>query len=62
MSCSFERERFVTLNGESDSGRFGCPKEQLIVQRNGLKDGAQLVISVRALAENVQPEIDFGEG
>src|SRR5258708_19388608 len=40
----------------------GGAQAQFIVQGNGLKDGAELVVGVRAFAENVQSEIDLGEG
>src|SRR5215470_12636129 len=32
------------------------------MQGNGLKDGSQLVVSVRTLAKDVQAKINFGEG
>src|SRR5258708_32793723 len=50
------------MNGETDAGRVGGTQTQLIVQGNGLEDRAEFVVSVRAFAKNVQPEIDFSEG
>src|SRR5690349_10923294 len=58
----FEREGFVSSNGETNTGSLGGAQLQLVVQGNGLKDGAELVVVVGPLAENVQPEVDFGEG
>src|SRR5258708_34087430 len=50
------------MNGEKNFRILGGAQAQFIVQGNGLKDGAELVVGVRAFAENVQPEIDLGEG
>src|SRR5713226_9689570 len=50
------------MNGETDAGRVGGTQTQLIVQGNGLEDRAEFVVSVRAFAKIVQPEIDFSEG
>lgn len=33
---------------------------QAVVQRDGLKDCAKLVVAVRAAAQNVKPPVDFG--
>src|ERR1700682_1159426 len=49
-------------NGETNTGSLGGAQAQIIVKGNGLKDGAEFVVGVRALAENVQPEINFREG
>src|SRR5260370_28116065 len=57
-----EEEGLVPLNGESNCLIVGGAQAQFIVQGNGLKDGAELVVGVRAFAENVQSEIDLGEG
>ena len=34
---------------------------QIVVERDGLKDGPQLVVTVRAAAEHTQPPIDLGK-
>src|SRR4029077_19913385 len=62
LADRLEREGLGFPNGETNTGSPGGAQPQLIVQGNGLKDSAELVIGVRAFAENVQPEIDFSEG
>ena len=56
------RKGLVSGNVQANTRGFGIAQPQLIVERNGLKDSAEFVISVRALAKNVQPQIYFGEG
>src|SRR5260221_11226179 len=50
------------MNIETNAGRFRVAQRQVVMQRNSLKDRAEFVIGVRALAENVQPQIDFRKG
>src|SRR5260370_38711546 len=61
LADRFERKGIVSVDGERNAGRFGGALAQLIVQRNGLKDGAKFVIGTGAPAKNVRPAIGFGE-
>ena len=45
-----------------DSRLVGAFELERVMQRDGLKDGAQLVITVGAAAGDVETEINFGEG
>jgi len=62
LSHRLQGERIVSLDMETNTGGFGLTQEQLVMQRNGLQDGAEFVVGVRTLAENIETEIDFGEG
>ena len=55
------RQRFIAVNRQRNSGLPRRPQPQFVMQGDGLKNGAELVIAVGALAENVQPQIDFRE-
>src|SRR4029077_9602386 len=46
LADRLEREGLVSLNGETNTGSPGGAQPQLIVQGNGLKDSAELVIGV----------------
>jgi hypothetical protein len=58
----FGGERFVAKGGEGDGGLFGGAEMQGVVEGDGLEDGAKFVIAVSAFAEDVETEINFGEG
>src|SRR6266849_4657148 len=62
LADGLQGKGLISLNSETNTGSFGRAQFQFIVQGNGLEDGAEFVVSVRAFAKNVQPEIDFSEG
>ena len=58
----FGGERRVSVNREHYSRSRRSSKPEFIVQGNRLKNRPQFVISIRALPQNVQAQIDFREG
>src|SRR5207245_6262570 len=54
-------ERGVSLNGKRDSRPPRRLQTYFVVQRNSLKNCAQFVKSIRALAQDIEAKIDFCE-
>src|SRR5258706_15114535 len=61
LARGLQRKGLVSVNVQADASSLGIAEPQFIMERNGLKDGTQLVISIRAPAEDVQAQVDFGE-
>ena len=47
---------------EFDAIIVACAKLQFVVERDGLKDGAQFVVAVRSAAEDAQAQVDLAVG
>src|SRR5271169_5670035 len=57
----FGGERLVSRNAEGNSWPARRAQAQFIVQRDGLKNGAEFVKSIGAFPKDIQAEIDFCE-
>jgi hypothetical protein len=55
------RQRFASPDRQRNSRSAGSAQPQFIVQRNALEDRAKFVITVGALAQDMEAEIDFRE-
>ena len=55
-------EAVVAVDGEFYSGLTRGAEVECVVEGDGLEDGAELVVVVGALADDVEAEVDFGEG
>jgi len=44
----------VSVNVQADASALGIAEPQFIMERNGLKDGAEFVVRIGALAKDVQ--------
>src|SRR5205823_2387273 len=58
----FARKRITAQNAKFYARLARCFEAKLVLQRNRLKNGAEFVKTVRALAENFQAQVNFREG
>src|SRR5260221_1352968 len=56
----FLREGFVALNLQRDARTSRGPEPQSVMQRHGLKYGAEFVVAVGALSQHFQTQVDLG--
>jgi hypothetical protein len=56
---SFINRNRRLVAGEREAFVIAWSEGQAVVQRDGLKDCAKLVVAVRAPAQNVKPPVDF---
>jgi len=61
LACGFQRKGLVSVNVQADASSLGIAEPQFIMERNGLKDGAEFVVRIGALAEDVQAQVNFSE-
>jgi len=61
LARGLQRKGLVSVNVQADASSLGIAEPQFIMERNGLKDGAEFVVRIGALAKDVQAQVDFGE-
>src|SRR5712671_3946226 len=61
LARGLQRKGLVSVNVQADASSLGIAEPQFIMERNGLKDSADFVVRIGALAEDVQAQVDFGE-
>ena len=61
LARRLQRKGLIPVNVQADASSLGIAEPQFIMERNGLKDGAEFVVRIGALAEDVQAQVDFGE-
>ena len=61
LARRLQRKGLVSVNVQADASCLRIAQAQLIMERNSLKDGAEFVVRIGALAKDVQAQVDFGE-
>ena len=61
LARRLQRKGLVSVNVQADASSLGIAEPQFIMERNGLKDGAEFVVRIGALAKDVQAQVNFGE-
>src|SRR5712671_1063755 len=61
LARGLQRKGLVSVNVQADASSLGIAEPQFIMERNSLKDGAEFVVRIGALAKDVQAQVNFGE-